>query len=332
MKRSIANPWARNALLLVLPLVACNPRVEEYEERGDQYSAEGEYVDAQVEYGLAMQRAGENAPERLRMKSGALALRAKNFQEANRIFGELIADEQDRRDEVRALYQLNADRWIATGDTFSSLKAIEWIRARDSTANLGPLYFTLGDAAYERPDYEAAIEAYLLGLAQAREQAPPPVFARLGDAFQRMRNCPAAIEHFRTYLSRTGEETVLEPEARYRLGICAFRMAERAFAADDYDRARRYVDLVIETGEPVSELDKAELMRARIYERAGNREAAVETYAGIVERNEGKQSGPAVEAFRRLKQLEFGMPLRTTEHMAEERAREERRGRRRANP
>lgn len=311
----------------VMVATACNPRVREYEERGDRYAAQGEYVDARVEYELALEAAGDDAPDEIWMKAGALALRSKDFNQANRIFDRLISEESDLREEVMALYHLHAHRWVATGDTFSALEAIEWVRDRDSTANLGGLYYTLGDAAYARPDYDAAVEAYLLGLARAGDLAPIETYARLGDALERKRSCAAAIEAFRTYLDRATGEKPLAGDARYRLGTCAWRMAERSFAADDYDRAAGYLDLIQQTGEPVSRLDDAALMRARIFERRGNREAAMEQYREIVDRNRGESSRPAVEAFRRLKQLEFGLPLRTAERTAEEREREARRQR-----
>ncbi len=317
----------RAVVLAVLAgLVACNPRVDEYQERGDQYAAQGEYVDARVEYQLALEEAGGDAPSGLRMKAGDLALRSKTFNEANQLFDELIEDDRGMRDEVMALYHLYANRWVATGDTFAALQAIGWLRARDSTIDLGPLYFTVGDAAHARPDYDEAIEAYVLGLARAGDAVPPDVYARLGDAFERKRNCPAAIEHFETYLSVPAEEKPLAPEARYRLGACALRMAERAFAADDWNRASEYVELVIRTGEPVSRLDDAHLLMARVHERLGNREAAMAAYAGIVDRNQDRESRTTLQAFRRLKQLEFGLPLETAERVAEEREREARRG------
>lgn len=302
---------------------ACSPRVDEYQERGDQYAARGEYVDARVEYDLAMTEAGGDAPGGLRMKAGDLALRSKSFNEANRLFEDLIEDDGGMRDEVMALYHLYANRWVATGDTFAALQAIEWLRARDSSLNLGTLYFTLGDAAHARPDYDGAIEAYLLGLARAGGEAPPEVHARLGDAFERKRNCPAAIHHFETYLESPGEDRPLAPEARYRLGSCALQMAERAFAADDWNRAQGYIETVVRVGEPVSRLDDAALLRARIHERLDDRAAAMAAYAGIVDRNEGTQSSrTALQAFRRLKQLEFGLPLETAERVTAQRERE----------
>ena len=305
--------------------LACNPRVAEYEERGDRYAAQGEYVDARVEYELALEAAGDDPPEEIWMKAGALALRSKDFNEASRIFDRLIAEEEDLRDEVMALYHLHAHRWVDTGDTFAALEAIDWIRDRDSTANLGALYYTLGDAAYARPDYDAAVEAYMLGVARARDLVPAETYARLGDALERKRSCAAAIEAFRTYLDEAEGEKPLAGDARYRLGTCAWRMAERSFAADDYDRASGYLDLIQKTGEPVSRLDDAALMRARIFERKGNREAAMDQYRQIVDRNRDSSARPAVEAFRRLKQLEFGLPLRTADRVADERQREARR-------
>ena len=303
----------------------CNPQVGEYEERGDRYSAMGEYVDAAAEYELALGEAGEDPPARLRMKAGALALQGKNFREANRRFYRLLVEEPSYADHVIALYHLHAQRWTATGDTFAALQAIQWIQARDSTANLGPLYFTLGDAHFARPDYDAAISAYLLGLARAGNQAPPEVYARLGRAYDQKRHCPSAVQYFERYLALEPEDSELVADARYRLGSCALTLAERAFANDEYETARRYVETMLRIGEPVSRLDEADLLMARLWERLDDRDRAMEQYRKIVDRSRDKSSRAAVEAYRRLMQLEFGLPLESAERVAEQRERERRR-------
>lgn len=313
--------WAIAALVLA---VGCNPQVQEYEERGDRYSAQGAYVDAQAEYQLALEEAGGDPPARLRMKAGALALQAKNFSEANRLFRRLIADEPSYADRVTALYHLHAQRWTATGDTFAALEAIEWLQARDSTANLGSLYFTLGDAHYARPDYDAAIAAYLVGISRAGDQVPAHVLAHLGAAFERRRHCPAAVGYFERYLATGSPDEERFADARYRLGSCAFKLAERAFANDEYESARRYVETVLSIGEPISRLDEADLLLARIWERLGERSRAMEGYQRVVDRSPDKSSRAAIEAYRRLMQLEFGLPLDTAERVAERRMREQR--------
>ncbi|HYO47804.1 MAG TPA: tetratricopeptide repeat protein [Gemmatimonadota bacterium] len=292
-------------------MAACNPRVGEFEERGDRYSAQGAYADALVEYELALGEADGSAPADLRMKAGALALRSKSFSDASRHFDALLDEESSYRDRVAALYNLHAQRWRAAGDTFAAVQAVQWLVERDSTVNLGPLYFLLGDAAYARPDYDAAIQAYLLGLARARRQAPAEVYARLGDAFERKRQCATAIEYYERYLA--ADSAASASDARYRYGTCAFRMAERAFNSEDFPVARKYIEIVIRNGEPVSRLDEAELMMARIHEWVGDRGAAMETYKRIAERTGGSQSRAGLEAYRRFKQLEFGLPLRSEE-------------------
>jgi hypothetical protein len=98
-------------------------------------------------------------------------------------------------------------------------------------------------------------------------------------------------------------------------------MAERAFNNDDYTAAREYIQIVIRNGEPVSRLDEAELMMARIHEWDGDREAAMETYRRIAERTGGRQSRAGLEAYRRFKQLEFGLPLRSAERARSEQER-----------
>lgn len=311
------------ALLAVLLTASCTARSDEYEERGDRYSAQGEYVDAQAEYQLALSGAGGDAPARLRMKAGALALRARNFSEANQQFERLIDQDEEYTDRVIALYHLHAQRWTAAGDTFAALQAIQWIQGRDSTANLGPLYFTLGDAQFARPDYDAAITAYLLGLARARDQAPRQVYARLGDAYERKRHCPEAVHYFQRYLASGEVEEQLAGDARYRMGSCAFRLAERAFANEDFEGARSYAEMVLSTGEPVSQIDQAELLLARVWERIGDRDRAMAQYRRVVDRSTDKSSRASLEAYRRLMQLEFGLPLETAEKVAERRERDD---------
>lgn len=307
------------AVLATATVLACNPRIGEFEERGDRYSAAGSYADALVEYELALEEAGGGGPGDLRMKAGALALRSKNFSGASRHFDALLESQPSYRDRVAALYSLQAQRWRAVGDTFAAVQAVQWLVERDSTANLGPLYFLLGDAAYSRPDYDAAIQAYLMGLARAGGQAPPEVYARLGDAFERKRQCAPAIEYYETYLRL---DSLASPgDTRYRYGTCAFRMAERAFNSQDFAGARGYVQIVLRNGEPVSRMDDAELMLARIHEWEGDRDEAMKTYKRVADRNAGRQSRAGLEAFRRYKQLEFGLPLRTEERERAERER-----------
>lgn len=300
-------------VLLMTMAGACAPQTAEYEERGDKFSAEGEYADAQVEYRLAIEASGEHAPPRLRMKAGSLSLRSKDFTEANLVFEELVETHPPFDGRIRALYRLHAEKWAAEGDTFASLRAIEWLRSRDSTASLGALNFIVGDAAYQEPDYDRAIVAYIVGLAQAPDQASPTVYAHLGDAYERKHNCAAAIQYFERYVARESETSTELADIRYRLGACSLRLAERAFTSEDLGRAREYLELTLEIGEPVSRVDDADFLMARIYERVGNRTQAMEHYSKIVERSSEGRSRTAVEAYRRLKQLEFGMPLREAE-------------------
>lgn len=317
------NPALRRGLVLVLAAFACGPRGNEFEDRGDRYSSRGEYVDARVEYQLALAEAGGEARTELRMKVAELALRSKDFREADRLFEVLLAREKDHAGKVSALYYLHARRWAARGDTFAALEAIEWLQQRDAAAGLGSLYYVLGDAAYARPDYEQAVAAYLMALARVPDEATPLVYYRLGEAHERRRNCAVAVQYFRRYLAAVGDSVSMDTgDVRYRMGSCAFLLAERAFAGGDYSTARRYIELMVRTGEPVSRLAESDLMLARIYERTGDRDRAMALYQRVVEQSRDRSSRTAMEAYRRLKQLEFGLPLDTAERLAEEAVRD----------
>jgi tetratricopeptide (TPR) repeat protein len=305
------------AVAAAFVLAGCGPEGAASEARGDRYSARGQFADAAVEYEIALEAAGEDAPSNLRLKAAELALRSKDFNGAERMFDALIERDPDYADPVRALYYLHARRWSSQGDTFAMLRAIDGIRHRDSTATLGSLYYALGDAAFTRPDYDAAIEAYLMGLARIPEEAGPEVYARLADAYEQRRDCPAAVAYLEQYMQAAEGGGGDQEEVRYRLGSCSYRLAERAFANEDYEAASRYLNTLLGTGQPPNLVPEALLMMARIQERAGNRDAAMDYYRRVMEEEGDRETPVALQAFRRLKQLEFGFPLDTTERLRE---------------
>lgn len=303
------------ALAAGLLLAGCGAEGAASEARGDRYSARGQFADAAVEYEIALEEAGESAPSALRLKAAELALRSKDFNGAERMFDALVERDPDYADRVRALYYLHARRWSSQGDTFAMLRAIDGMRKRDSTASLGSLYYALGDAAFTRPDYDAAIEAYLMGLARIPEEAGREVYAHLADAYEQRRDCPAAITYLERYMLIAGEESGDQEEVRYRLGSCSYRLAERAFADEDYVTATRYLDTLLGTGQPPNLLPEALLMMGRIQERAGNRDRAMDFYRRVMDEEEDRETPVALQAFRRLKQLEFGFPLETADSL-----------------
>lgn len=296
---------------ILIAAIACGQEGQRSEDRGDRYSAAGELLDARVEYELALERAGEDAPFQLRLKAAELALASKDFEVAAGGFTALVSEQPEFAERASALYLLHADRWLAAGDTFAALRAVDWLRAQDTTANLGRLHYVLGDVAYARPDYAAAAVAYRLGLANDSTAATSRVYARLGEASSRTRNCVAAVAYLQTYLEIT-ENSGDEAEAsRHALGTCALRLAQRAYSRQDYERAMSYVQMMVRVGEPASRMLEADLLTGKLHERFGNREAAMRYYQRVLNADEQIRSRPAVEAFRRLKQLEFGMPLRS---------------------
>jgi tetratricopeptide (TPR) repeat protein len=104
---------------------------------------------------------------------------------------------------------------------------------------------------------------------------------------------------------------------RYRLGSCSYRLAERAFTNEDYEAASGYLAILLDTGQPPNLLPEALLMMARIQERAGRRDAAMDYYRRVMDEEDDRGTPVALEAFRRLKQLEFGFPLETIESLQE---------------
>jgi hypothetical protein len=56
------------AFAAALLLAGCGREGGASEARGDRYSARGQFADAAVEYEIALEAAGENAPSELRLR------------------------------------------------------------------------------------------------------------------------------------------------------------------------------------------------------------------------------------------------------------------------
>jgi TolA-binding protein len=207
---------------------------------------------------------------------------------------------------VADAYLLFATRWFKAGDPFSAIQAIEAARVIDPERNLGPYDYEVGDYYFELPDYERAVESYLLALAMAPSLDPEAVY-RLALAQERLGRWPEAVKHFRAYAEAAPAEGAAR-DLRYHLGEAAFRSAEAAFLGHRYAEAADYLRSVLETGQPESRLDDAYYLLGELRYRGGDAAGAAAAFEKVLQLSPSSSSRLYGEAERRLLDIRIGGP------------------------
>jgi tetratricopeptide (TPR) repeat protein len=282
----------------------CSDRPEDHLSKGNRFLADGKTDDAVAEFRVALRDSDTPRPELL-WKLGLLSLDAKNLTEGRAQFARLVERDPKSRTRVADAYLLFATRWFKAGDPFSAIQAIEAARATDPDRNLGPYDYEVGDYYFELPDYERAVESYLLALALAPGLDPEAPY-RLGLAQERLGRWPEAVKHFREYAAAHPEGGARD--LRYHLGESAFRSAEAAFLGHRYGDAADYLRSVLETGEPESRLDDAYYLLGELRYRGGDAAGAAAAFEKVLELSPSSSSRLYGEAERRLLDIRIGGP------------------------
>ncbi len=300
--------WVLSALVAVVGLnlgATCTERPEDHLTKGDRFLADGKTDDAIAEFRVALRDSEHPRPELL-WKLGLLSLDAKNLTEGRAQLTRLVERDPSSRARVADAYLLFATRWFKAGDPFSAIQAIEAARLTDPRRNLGPYDYEVGDYYFELPDYERAVESYLLALAMAPGLDPEAVY-RLALAQERLGRWAEAVKHFRAYAAAAPAEGAAR-DLRYRLGEAAFRSAEAAFLAHRYGEALDYLRSVLETGQPESRLDDAYYLLGEVRYRSGDAAGAEAAFEKVLELAPSSSSRLYGEAERRLLDIRIGGP------------------------
>lgn len=296
-------PGATALFLAALAAAACSVNAEDHIEKGARFLAEGKPDDARAEFRVAVRRA-RRPPADLLWKIGLLDLDAKEFQSARAELGALVRRDPASRDRVVRAYLLFAARWFQAGDPFNAIQALEAARAIDPRRNLGPYYYAMADYYFELPDYERAVETYLLALSMAPGLEVEAGY-RLALAMERLGRWRQALKYFRAYAEAVGAEG-LTRELRHHLGESAFRVAQASFAGRRYAEALEHLAVVLETAQPESRLDDAYYLLGEIRFRGGEYLAAESAFEKVLDLSPSSSSRLYGEAERRLLDIRFG--------------------------
>jgi tetratricopeptide (TPR) repeat protein len=294
-------------LLLTLALLgsasACASRSEDHVAKGNRFLAAGKPEDARAEFRIAL-RHSDRPPEEMLWKLGLLDLDSKNMSEARAELMQLVRRDADYRERVIGAYLLFAARWFKAGDPFQAVQAVEAARELDPKLNLGPLYYPMADYYFELPDYERAVEDYLLGLAMAPGLSIDAVY-RLALSLERLGRWEQAVTYYGMYAGAAGEKGSTR-EVRYHLGEAAFRSAQASFLEHRYPEALAFLGVILEAGQPEARLDDAYYLLGEIRYRAGDYPAAEAAFVRVLELAPSSSSRLYGEAERRLLDIRFG--------------------------
>ncbi|MBA2564451.1 MAG: tetratricopeptide repeat protein [Gemmatimonadetes bacterium] len=284
-------------------LAGCAAAGEDHLTKGDRFLGDGKVADARAEYRIAL-RESRRPPEELLWKLGLLDLDERDLTSARAELDALLKRDASWRQPVAHAYLLFAARWFKAGDSFNAVLAVQAARTAQPGANLGPFAYDVGDAYFEQPDYERAVEQYLAGISMAPGLDPAARY-RLALALDRLGRWPQAVRHYRAFLAQGGRAADTR-EARYHLGEAAFRTAQASFLEHRYEDALENLEVMLESGEPETRLDDAWFLVGELRYRGGDEPGAEAAFVKVLELAPSSSSRLYGDAERRLLDIRIG--------------------------
>lgn len=298
----------RNALLLMSLLVgvfsACGSESTSL-VRGDQLWADSSYDRAIAEYRLALRETDGDEEVAARL-AHAYAMTGQ-FDQAHRYYEELLKEAPEYTDQAVYDYMLLAARSRARGDRFGMANAVDAANALRPGLPLGETSAALARYYAQTGDAERAVDFFERALAEAPSDSIPKLLFELGSVQESRGNCPEAIAAFNAYRTRSPRGPQAD-EARWHVGNCSYEVGRAALAEERDADALRAFDTVIRLGVPQNLVDQAWFERGELLLEQGRRDAALEAYYRVLERNPGRSNQLTQRAQRRIDELRFGPP------------------------
>jgi tetratricopeptide (TPR) repeat protein len=168
----------------------------------------------------------------------------------------------------------------------------------------------------QRGDRDRAAWFYRRALTSMPPDSAPRILYEIGLLEEDRDRCETAIDYFRgsreqAERARDRAWTTLLGEARWHIGNCAFRLAQRAREEGRASEALGWFGTTLELGEPENLLDQAWFDRGEILYGIGRFDEALAAYRKVLERNPSRTGQLVERARQRIDDIRFGTaPLR----------------------
>lgn len=298
----------RGISLLFLGLfltIGCSPLSEEGSSifRGDQAFAEGDFPEALAEYRLALRQGAIDPATYARVAHTYVAL--GRIDEAREHYQLAVAQDSSLADQALSDFVRLAREEAAAGDRYGMASAVQTALEFRPGISLEDLVLPLAEHYSNIGEYGRALPFYQKTLFALDPDSLPEILFAAAVAYDEVGDCESAVIYYEQYRERLGRWDN-HSEVNWRLGNCSFVLAERSWAEDDADEAMRFLDTLLEVGEPRNHLARGYFLRGEILGSRGECEAAIEAFMEVPVQDPSGSSPVVDAAERRIDQIRFG--------------------------
>ena len=282
----------------------CSPLSEEGSSifRGDQAFAEGDLPEALAEYRLALRQGATDPATYARVAHTYVAL--GRIDEGKEHYQLAVAQDSSLADQALSDFVHLAREEAAAGDRYGMASAIQTALEFRPGVSLEDLVLPLAQHYSDIGEYGRALPFYQKALSALDPDSLPEVLFSTAVAYDEVGDCESAVIYYEQYREKLPRWNRLEVD--WRLGNCSFVLAERQWAEGDGDEALRFLDTLIEVGEPRNRLARGYFLRGEILGSRGECEAAIEAFLEVPVMDPSGRSPVVDAAERRIDQIRFG--------------------------
>jgi tetratricopeptide (TPR) repeat protein len=290
--------------LFATVLSACTPLGEGGSSisRGDQAYAHGDLEEALAEYRLAETQGATDPETFARIAHTYVGL--KRIDEGREYYRLAVERDPGLADQAVADFVHLARLEAASGDEFGMASAVETALGFKPGISVDELALPLAQHYSNIGEFGRALPFYQKALSALNPDSLPRVLFETGVAYDEVGDCESAVVFYEDYRERLPRWR--RSEVDWRLGFCSFELAQIRREEGDDEEALRYLETLLQIGEPRSHLARGYFEKGEILGHRGECEAAIEAFMEVPMVDPSGTSPLVARAEERIDQIRFG--------------------------
>jgi tetratricopeptide (TPR) repeat protein len=291
-------------LLVLVALAGCTPLNEEGSSvfRGDQAFAKGDLEEALAEYRLALRQGATDPETYARVAHTYVGL--KRIDEAREYYRLAVAQDSSLADQALSDFVHLAREENQSGDRFGMASAVQTALEFRPGISLEDLVLPLAQHYSDIGEYGRALPFYQKTLSALDPDSLPDILFETAVAYDEVGDCESAVIYYEDFQDRLPRWQ--RSEVNWRLGNCAFELAELRRTEGDDEEALRFLEILLRIGEPRRRLARGYFLRGEILGYRGECEAAIEAFQEVAVYDPAGNSALVERAEGRIDQIRFG--------------------------
>jgi tetratricopeptide (TPR) repeat protein len=285
-------------------MVGCSPLSEEGSSisRGDQAFAKGDLEEALAEYRLALSQGARDPRTYSRVAHTYVGL--GRIDEAREYYRMAVVEDSTLADQALSDFVHLARAEAEAGDRYGMASAVHTALEFRPGISIEDLVLPLAQHYSDVGEYGRALPFYQKTLSAFDPDSLPRVLFETAIAYDEVGDCESAVIYYEEYRARLPRWR--RSEVDWRLGNCSFELAQISWDEEDDEEALRFLDILIEVGEPRNRLARGYFLRGEILGSRGECEAAIEAFLEVPVMDPSGTSSVVDSAELRIDQIRFG--------------------------